>query len=174
MAEWQISKSTKKCSGCQKTFEANASFYSALVCETINQKEQLSRQDYCPACWNPESKNFFSFWQTHLIIKNKPKTAKEVLIDFFDNLFASNNQEQTDQVSIKPDMKPKVTYLFALILLRKKILKLKSELNKNDQEYLVLERSSDNKTYEVPNLNITPDELIPLKNEFERLFEFEI
>lgn len=174
MVEWQVNKSTKKCFKCQKSFEVNEPFYSALMCELIDKKEHFVRQDYCQTCWNHKPENLFSFWQTRLIIKTKPKTAKEVLINFFDNLLAADTSVPNEPTSIKPEIKPKVIYLFVLILLRKKILKLKSEIRKDDREYLVLERSSDNKTYEVPNLNISPDELVPLKNEFSRLFEFEI
>jgi hypothetical protein len=172
--EWQITKRTRKCFKCQKPFENKIPFYSALMYELIDKKEQLLRQDYCTACWDPKLTNLFSFWQTALIQLTKPKTAKEVLIGFFDNLINPASNDETPAPDLQSEMRSKAIYLFTLILLRKKILKLKDEVIKDNQTYLIVERYSDNKVYEILNLNIAEDELQTLRDEFSRLFEFEI
>ncbi|MDI6789053.1 MAG: hypothetical protein QME51_11835, partial [Planctomycetota bacterium] len=71
-------------------------------------------------------------------------------------------------------LKQQVKYLFALILLRKKLLRLKESFIKQGVKFLILERVSDNRPYEVLEVSISDNEFIALRDEFSKLFEFRI
>ncbi|MEW6025884.1 MAG: hypothetical protein AB1599_01125 [Planctomycetota bacterium] len=212
---WQIEKTTKRCQECDAIIEVSRHYFSALFpnlpapgCAGLAAdrsagqagptdkagEPRLLRRDFCANCWEKRTaageETPFSFWQT--VIEppaEPPKTPREVLLNFFDNLFreapetpAAENtpakpQRSPDYFGAPPSdtrLKLQVKYLFALILMRKKLLRLKSPLTKDNIRYLVLERFSDAKVYEVAEVNISDAELDSLRNEFSQLFEFRI
>lgn len=157
----------------------------------------FERRDFCTACWEQagaKQPDLFSFWQMRVVVKEAPKTPKDILINFFDNLIEPPSSRQDDGITgqapataIDTALRPKVIYLFALILIRKRILKLKQSIVRDNpfgntqdrQRLLILERNLDGsntnvKTYEVPDIDIPENELVSLRDEFSRLFEFKI
>jgi len=161
--------------------------------EPDSEVRRLGRQDYCSNCWERKTASGeevpFSFWQTkYTKAPEPPKTSKQVLVAFFDNLFEAPKTPEADaqappaspegQIPVIPTpenkLKEQAKYLFSLILLRKKILKLKAPIHKENVRYLVLERTVDNKIYEVPEVSISEQELELLREQFSSLFEFRI
>jgi len=217
---WQIEKTTKHCQNCTGIIEVGKIYFSALFHSQASQSEKipllidasrLMRQDFCANCWEKRTasgeESPFSFWQTKIAASSElPKTPRQILLTFFDNLFIESEapihpplagkQDALDEITDKPEnektatssdstaipiaigndtkLKSQVKYLFALILLRKRLLKLKESVHKNDMRLLVFERVSDNKIYEIPEISISEQELISLRDEFSKLFEFRI
>lgn len=257
---WQIEKTTKHCQNCTSTIEVGKNYFSALFQNQapltgqapMKQSRQgpqsekiplptnasrLVRQDFCTNCWEKRTASGeeppFSFWQTKISTPPEPpKTPRQVLLTFFDNLFIKpeaspsnavgeesekasdtsielinpadpvrdRSSQRDDRKSETPistlskdktketvsnkasfisngadtKLKSQVKYLFALILLRKRLLKLKESVHKNDMRFLVFERVFDNKIYEIPEITISEQELISLRDEFSKLFEFRI
>ena len=199
---WQIEKTTKRCQDCNASIEVSQHYFSALFLnqnptdktgQTAGTESRLLRRDFCANCWERRTaageEPPFSFWQTSIEPPAEPpKTPREVLLNFFDNLFvedvmpAERPAENKDVIQVSnlgvpgPDtrLKSQVKYLFALIMMRKKLLRLKSPLTRDNIRYLVLERFGDNKTYEVQEVNISDEELTSLRQEFSQLFEFRI
>ncbi|MFH0888131.1 MAG: hypothetical protein V1871_02860 [Planctomycetota bacterium] len=210
---WQIEKTTKHCQNCVSIIEVGKNYFSALFQNQAPQSEKiplstnesrLIRQDFCTNCWEKRTASGeeppFSFWQTKISTPPEPpKTPRQVLLTFFDNLFIKPEapiekavdgvtdipkEEQTTvsskdsatilNITADTKLKSQVKYLFALILLRKRLLKLKESIHKNDKRFLVFERVFDNKIYEIPEISISEQELISLRDEFSKLFEFRI
>ncbi|MCK4909513.1 MAG: hypothetical protein KAS70_06410, partial [Planctomycetes bacterium] len=50
---WEFAKSSKKCQDCQKNFESEEIYFSALFVLVDKKKdtENFVRHDYCPPCW---------------------------------------------------------------------------------------------------------------------------
>lgn len=193
-----IAKTSKQCNSCRKEFADNEAYFSSLA--TINpvanpagakplgkgqeEQEHFERRDFCTACWEQagaKQPDLFSFWQMRVLVKEPPKTPKDILINFFDNLIELplDTTGRASPAQVDATLKPKVIYLFALILIRKRILKLKQSAVRDNQRLLILERPIDGsntnvKTYEVPDIDIPPEELVSLRDEFSRLFEFKI
>ncbi|MBI4835458.1 MAG: hypothetical protein HY811_11665 [Planctomycetes bacterium] len=179
MADWEFGKGKKICSSCTKPVAEGEYLFSALLLdETKKSAEQFLRNDYCGACWESKSQGVFSFWRTQVTKKIQPKTPREILVEFFENLIAP---VQDKPVEVDEALRPKIIYLFSLVLLRRKILKIKENIVKpaslaggDNQPYLVFERIPDGKIYEVPEMAITDEELTGLKDQFAKLFDFEI
>ena len=203
---WQIEKTTKHCQNCNAYIEVSQHYFSALFLNltppdqsqppavgesrpTGEPVERLLRRDFCANCWERRTaageEAPFSFWQTVIDPPAEPpKTPREVLLNFFDNLFVDTtaSAQASDVLSAPaaalqvPDsrLKSQVKYLFALIMMRKKLLRLKSPLTRDNARYLVLERFGDSKSYEVQEVNISDEELTSLRQEFSQLFEFRI
>lgn len=175
--EWNFSKSARKCAGCEQPFPTGEFFFSAIFSPAPDETkgrtkdvENFIRRDYCEPCWGKKPEGIFSFWKTRLTPKTPPKTPREVLVEFFDNLL---NPTATS-LNIDDAIRTKVSYLFSLVLLRRKIVKIKENITKDNQPYLVLERIPDGKIYEVPELSISEDELVTLREQFSGLFEFKL
>jgi len=197
---WQIEKTTKRCQDCNASIEVSQHYFSALFLnqnptdktgQTAGTESRLLRRDFCANCWERRTaageEAPFSFWQTIIEAPAEPpKTPREVLLNFFDNLFNEKAAlSETPEVPQVQDtrltepvgqarLKSQVKYLFALIMMRKKLLRLKSPLTRGNARYLVLERFGDSKTYEVAEVNISDEELTSLRQEFSQLFEFRI
>ncbi len=213
---WQIEKTTKHCQDCNSTIGVSQHYFSALFPNTgapssaapaatkgspVGAGEprptgdpvgRLLRRDFCANCWERRTaageEPPFSFWQTVIDPPAEPpKTPREVMLNFFDNLFVDPAASVpaaiegspvvgAPPVQAIPDtrLKSQVKYLFALIMMRKKLLRLKSPLTRDNARYLVLERFGDNKSYEVQEVNISDEELTSLRQEFSQLFEFRI
>ena len=152
-------------------------------------ESRLLRRDFCANCWERRTaageEPPFSFWQTIIEAPAEPpKTPRQILLNFFDNLFvdAAASAQTPEGLQVPGSvlqasdtrLKSQVKYLFALIMMRKKLLRLKSPLTRDNVRYLVLERFGDSKSYEVQEVNISDEELISLRQEFSQLFEFRI
>jgi len=211
---WQIEKTTKHCQNCNTSIEVSQHYFSALFPnlsapelrqagppstgdkgqKSEGAEPRLLRRDFCANCWERRTaageEPPFSFWQT--VIEppaEPPKTPREILLNFFDNLFKEPACAESP-VCVPPSggiqdtrltepvgqarLKSQVKYLFALIMMRKKLLRLKNPLTKDNVRYLVLERFGDNRVYEVAEVNISDEELDSLRQEFSQLFEFRI
>lgn len=136
------------------------------------------RQDYCATCWTSKRESVFSYWKTKITAKQITKTPREVLIEFFDNLLNYSQDKPPmvpdDKAAMDEAIRSKIIYLFSLILLRRKIFKIKESIRKDNQPFIVFERVPDGKGYEVAELSISEEELVKLKDQFSKLFEFEI
>jgi hypothetical protein len=200
MSDWEFGKGKKTCSSCAKPLAEGEYLFSALFLnkpqeaerqrspDQIGNAEQFLRSDYCGACWESKSQGVFSFWRTQITKKAQPKTPREILVEFFENLISANsgvdpagNPSDNKLSYINEAMRPKIIYLFSLVLLRRKIFRIKENIVKpaspaggDNRTYLVFERIPDNKVYEVPEMAITDEELAGLKDQFAKLFDFEI
>ena len=171
--EWDFGKTTRKCAGCSNNLPEEEFFYSTLfVNPDVKAKgDNFLRRDYCNPCWEKKPEGVFSFWKAKLTKKQAPKTPREVLVEFFDNLV---NPVPDAQSEIAVEARPKIMYLFGLILLRRRIVKIKENILKDNQSYIVFERIPDGKIYEVPEMALSDAELISLKDQFAKIFEFEV
>ena len=92
-------------------------YFSALLLQVDPDKKKddaFVRQDYCVSCWPNRPADIFSFWRMKLVDKTKPKTPREVLIEFFDNLRQPDFQPPAE-VNLTEDIKVKVIYLYCKI-----------------------------------------------------------
>jgi len=142
--DWKIASGRKECHGCGRQFAEGEGLYSVLY-ET---EDELKRADFCTECWRGSDEGAFSFWRTRVPVKNEPNSLPpgEALLELFRRLGESSYPR-----------KEQFRYVLALLLLRKRLLKLIRTERKDDQEVFVLE---DRKTGEdvpvtVPRLTDT-------------------
>jgi hypothetical protein len=155
--EWKISKRGRACSLCRRPFRSEEEHYSGIA----EVESRFERRDVCLACWagKPE---LFSFWKTRMP-KREQKRLEDVnaMQEFFKKLIEKPSEDPARQ---------KIAYLTALLLARKRRLKL---LGSRDGR-LKIEKSWDGETAEIPDPPITDPELEDLRRQMESLFEVEI
>ena len=157
MEEWKIDRRRRSCIPCQREFRSEEVHYSGIV-EIENRFE---RRDLCLPCFEAKPFELFSFWKTQTP-KLEERKLEDIgaMVEFCKRLLASPSEEPTRR---------KILYLTALILMRKRRLKLVA----HREGALVVEKSWDGDTAEIPEPAIEDAELLLLKGEMERLFELE-
>ena len=164
MAEaWHIARSTRTCAGSGEAIPPGTPFYSAL----IEGDESFERKDFRVEAWpEVDSSAFFSYW------KNKGSEAKEEkkqtvdyerLLAFFDGLEHAEEPQ-----------KRLFRYVLALILVRKRRLRLDDMGRTEDGDRLVVYDRRGEKTLEIVAPEASREELAAVQNKLNELFECDI
>jgi hypothetical protein len=165
--DWNISRSQRRCSKCDKEFAEAEAYYSALY----DTGADFERKDFCPGCWSaPDGsprERAFSFWKTEVPKAEEHKKVfvdDAVIFDFFQRLAGEEEQ----------GVKRNFRYILGLMLMRKKVLKFKDVVREGDREYLVLRRSRTQEEHRVLDPKLTEQEMEDVKNELTQILETEV
>jgi hypothetical protein len=159
----KIERIHRTCSGCGKEFA-----YGEEIVSTVRQiEEQLARQDYCLACWKREPPtDAFSYWRGIFPVKSKPDIEDmEKVQKFFDRLLLK--EETTPEID-------GVKFFTALVLARKKRLKLLGTRRQEERAFLQVEKGWDGEKAEIPDPGITEEQIETIRRNMETLFEMEL
>jgi len=155
--EWKIQKRGRGCSACGRTFRSEEEHYSGIV----EVEARFERRDLCEECWKGRPE-LFSFWKTRMPrLSERRLEDVAAMVDFFKKLVEKPSEDPARQ---------KITYLTALLLARKRRLKLAA----SRAGALRIEKSWDGETIEIADPPISDDELEALRLQMEQLFEIEI
>jgi hypothetical protein len=151
MNEWNIQSRSRLCQACEKPFADKHPYHTVL----FEEKQQYHRLDICPSCWESqhregasERKGFISQWQG---IYHAPPAVpvdaiqKESAESLLRKLIEAND----------PTHGP-VCYILAAMLERKRILKVKEQIQGESGRVFVYEhaRTGDVFTIADPNLQL--------------------
>lgn len=155
--EWKISKRGRSCSVCQREFRSEEVLYSGIA-EIENRFE---RRDVCVPCWDKKPE-LFSFWKGQMP-KREVKRLEDInaMQEFFKKLLEKPSEDPSRQ---------KVTYLTALLLARKRRIRL---CGSKDGK-LRIEKTWDGEATEIADPMIADTELEALKQQMEQLFVVEL
>jgi len=150
--EWNIQGRAHSCQACEKTFVDQQGYHTLL----FDEKHDFRRLDVCEQCWQSqysqganERKGFVSYWQgiyeapppapPDPIQKENAESLLRKLIELNDPKYAA------------------VGYILAVMLERKRLLKVREQLLRDGQRLFVYEhpRSGDVFTIADPNLQLT-------------------
>ena len=147
--EYKIDSSARQCSACERAFGVGEEYYSAVV-ET-QEEARLSRRDFCPACWQPDTQTFFSFWKTS--VPEPEPTRGPRLIDFTRLLRLFERLEQAEE-------NRRFRYVLALVLMRKRRLRLVSLRRLGGRaEVLTLREVGGDRQHTVQNPGLSDEEI---------------
>ena len=155
--EWKISKRGRSCSVCQREFRSEEWLYSGIA----EVEGRFERRDVCVPCWDKKPE-LFSFWKTRMP-KREVKRLEDInaMQEFFKKLLEKPSDEPNRQ---------KVTYLTALLLARKRRLRLAGSKDGR----LRIEKSWDGEATDIADPMIADSELEVLKQQMEQLFVVEL
>jgi len=145
--DWKIDKGAAACLACGRGFSPGEEFFSGL--EETGAEEEFARRDFCPACWAKGPRPFFSHWRT-----KRPAGQGEVtfverasLEECFRSLWESGEGAK----------RPKLLYVLALLLVRRKVFRLEEVEREGLGLRLKLKRvgSTERFTVDDPRLGLT-------------------
>jgi hypothetical protein len=160
MADWKLSKRTDACTACERTFAEDEPLFSLLAFDS----DEVRREDVCRACF-PARKEAAGarliYWRSlHRVGK------KAVAVDFeaLEGLFLA--LEGREEVELR-----ELRYLLALLLMRKKRVKLLKTARKPDGEAMILRRPRRTEELCVYVFDLTPERSEILRGKLRAIFE---
>jgi hypothetical protein len=164
ITEWNIQSRGHGCEVCGRPFADKESYHTLLV----DEKADFRRSDVCAACWQDKfadaqsRSGFISHWQgvyeapppvTEAIQKETAETLLRKLI------------EQND-----PQHAP-AGYILAVMLERKRILKVKEQIVREGQRIFIYEQPKTGDVFTIADPNLRLDQLEQVQRDVAGLLE---
>jgi hypothetical protein len=161
--EYKFDRIHRSCHLCKNEFKSGERFVSAVV---LNAQELFERIDFCAGCWPWHPDQVFSYWEGVFPYREKPRLQDmEKVQKFFDRLLAK--QEEGSRLD-------GVRFFTALVLMRKKRVKLTGTKTTESGAILRFEKGWDGESVDIPDPGITDEKLEEIRSQMEQLFEMEL
>lgn len=145
MNEWNIQSRAHACQACEKHFSDKQHYHTLL----IDHKHEVQRCDLCEPCWKKEveghaaeTKGFISQWQG--VYEAPPAAPPEAI--------QKENAESLLR-KIMEQNEPKyaaASYILAVMLERKRLLKIKEQFKRDGQRVFVYEQPKTGDIFTIP------------------------
>ncbi|HEU6447164.1 MAG TPA: hypothetical protein VFV23_01845 [Verrucomicrobiae bacterium] len=165
MNEWNIQSRAHACESCAHPFSDKQSLHTLL----FDEPPELRRMDVCEICWQNQfsqgardRKGFISHWQT---IYEAPAPVVEAIQKDTAETLLRKLIEQND-----PRYAP-AGYILAVMLERKRILKVKEQLNRDGQRVFVYEQPKTGDIFTIADPDLRLDQLEQVQRDVAQLLE---
>lgn len=159
--DWNITKNSKECLFCRLYFKEKEEFFSALYEDT----GKFVRKDFCLNCWDSVDKGcIFSFWKSRMPERDTPQKPIINVNNILD-IVLRLEPETNDMFKLN------LRYILALFLMRKKVLKFRSNLIKDDKYFLALYYPEDKREIMVYNPDLTVEATTQITNDVKKLLD---
>lgn len=165
MNEWNIQSRAHACQACGRHFTDKQSYHTAL----FDARHAIERHDLCEACWKGEAegarvrKGFVSHWQglyeapppapPEPIQKENAESLLRKLIERNDPKFAA------------------ASFILAVMLERKRILKVKEQLRREGGRVFVYEQPKTGDLFTIPDPDLQLNQLEAVQRDVASLLE---
>jgi hypothetical protein len=166
MNEWNIQSRAHACQSCGRAF-ANKQTYHTLL---FDEKQQFRREDVCDPCWQTQfsqgasdRRGFVSYWHG---VYETPAAAppdpiqKETAETLLRTLIEQNDPRHTA-----------ATYILAVMLERKRLLKVKEQVVRGGQRIFVYEHPKSGDLFTIPDPDLKLDQLEAVQHDVAALLE---
>jgi hypothetical protein len=165
MTEWNIQSRAHACSACGKAFADKEAYHTLL----FDEKADFRRSDICDACWQKQysegardRKGFISYWQGVYLAPPPPTEAiqKETAETLLRKLIELND----------PRYVP-AGYILAVMLERKRLLKVKEQLVREGQRVFIYEQPGTGDVFTITDPALKLDQLEQVQHDVAALLE---
>jgi hypothetical protein len=163
--EWNIQSRAHACTACAKSFSDKQSYHTLLY----DERGDLKRLDICDPCWQEqhsngarERKGFISYW--HGIYEVPPPPSDPIQKENAESVLRK-------LVELKDPKYGAASYILAVMLERKRLLKIKEELVREDQRVFVYEQPKTGDVFTIVDPNLQLDQLEAVQREVASLLE---
>jgi hypothetical protein len=136
MLDYEVHRCTRRCAATERELAPSEPFYSVLVQEDA----EIIRRDYCVDAWPGPPENAIGFWKSEMPDPAARKlhwAPNDVLRHYFRQLIDQGNDRDT-------------AYVLALLLVRRRLMRLEDTERSEGQEILVLYCPQAEQQYRVP------------------------
>lgn len=171
MNEWKITARSHACQSCGNAFKDKEVYHTFL----FEKKHELARFDICDTCWKNQGspnaslpvgfdkKGFISYWQGVYETPPPPPPEpikKETAETLLRKLVELNKPEYAAPV-----------FILAVMLERKKLLKVKKEINEDGRRIFVYEHVKSGDVFTIVDPKLDFDKLGEVQNKVAHLLE---
>jgi hypothetical protein len=153
MIDYQIQTNSRRCAQTGRELRPGEKYFSVL----LDEAGKFVRKDYSTEAWTGPPEGAFSFWAGRIPVgesRRQPRFDDEMLMECFQRL-----EDQTD-----PGRR-NFRYVLALLLLRRKRLKLEPSPPGGDPESLALRCPKTRTLYRVADPRLTDAEMEAVQEE---------
>ncbi|MBI3462223.1 MAG: hypothetical protein HY000_04065 [Planctomycetes bacterium] len=158
MTEYEIQPLSLHCAQTGRELKPGETYYSALT----ESPEGFRRLDYSAEVWQGPPDRTVAFWRAKVPTdsggKRRQMVDDSVVVEFFERLAGA---EDATKLNFR--------YILALLLLRKKILKLTHVVHEEAREILVLRASAGATEHRVVNPGLTEPQLEAVQAEVDKI-----
>ena len=166
MTEWNIQSRAHTCAGCGNRF-ANRETYHTLL---FDERAEFRRSDVCQACWEGqfsqgarERKGFVSYWQG-VYEAPPPRPNEPIQKETAESLLRKLIELQD------PRFIP-AGYILAVMLERKRLLKVKEQLLREDRRVFVYEHPKTGDVFTIVDPGLELNQLESVRRDVAALLE---
>ena len=157
MQDFEFKRCARRCASTDREICAGESYFSALIEST----DGIQRLDISEKEWSGPPEGCIGWWKSRIPVLEKGKiywAPNRVLLAFFESIVTRTDQSET-------------AYVMALLLVRKRLLQWKDNINRNDVESMHLRHAGTKKEFEVQTFTLTPAQIQAIQKELaEQLF----
>lgn len=165
MNEWNIQSRARACEACGRTF-ADQEHYHTLL---FDERHDFRRSDVCAACWKKmfeegarDRKGFISYWQG---VYEAPAPAPDVIQKDTAESLLRKLIELNDPRYIPAG------YILAVMLERKRLLKVKEQLTRDGHRVFVYEHPGTGDLFSIIDPDLQLDQLEEVQRDVAHLLE---
>jgi len=166
MNEWNIQSRAHACESCARPFADRQPYHTLLYDERL---EDLRRMDVCDACWQSQfsdgarqRKGFVSHWQG---VYEAPAPAADAIQKETAETILRKLIEQNE-----PRYAP-AAYILAVMLERKRILKVKEQLQRDGRRIFVYEQPKTGDIFTIADPDLHLNQLEAVQRDVAQLLE---
>jgi hypothetical protein len=166
MIDWNIQARAHACQACQKPFVDKQPFHTLL----FDERQGYHRLDVCEDCWKAQfsqgavdKKGFVSHWQS--VYTPPPAAAPEAI------------QKDTAETLLRKLVEQNAPehagarYILAVMLERKRILKVKTQVTENGTRVFIYEHGKSGDLFSIPDPKLELDHLEQVQKDVANLLE---
>jgi hypothetical protein len=165
MTEWNIQSRAQACDACGKAF-ADKEIYHTLL---FDEKAAFRRMDICAPCWQSqfsegarERKGFISYW--HGVFEAPPAPIEAIRKDTAESLLRK-------LIELNDPHYVAAAYILAVMLERKRVLKVKEQLQREGHRVFIYEQPGTGDVFTVVDPNLQLDQLECVQRDVAALLE---
>ena len=166
MIDWNIQSRAHQCQACSKPFADKEPYHTVLS----DEKGEYVRQDVCEPCWNgqysqgaQDRKGFISHW--HGVYEAPPAAPPEAI---------QKENAETLLRKIMASKEPKyaaVSFILAVMLERKRLLKVKEQFKVEGRRVFVYEQPKTGDLFTIPDPDLQLNQLEQVQHDVAFLLE---
>lgn len=165
MTEWNIQGRAQACDACGKPF-ADKEIYHTLL---FDEKASFRRMDICGPCWQSqfsegarERKGFISYW--HGVFEAPRAVIEAIRKDTAESLLRK-------LIELNDPKYIPAAYILAAMLERKRVLKVKEQLQRDGHRVFIYEQPGTGDLFTVVDPNLQLDQLESVQRDVAMLLE---
>ena len=166
MTDWNFQSRAHACQACGKPFAHRQTYHTLLAVE----RHELARQDVCGACWTAQfsegasdRKGFISHWVGEY--QAPPAAAPDPILKETAETLLRKLMEKND-----PQYRA-AAYILAVMLERKRLLKVKAQLKENGVRVFVYEQPKTGDLFTIPDPDLQLNQLEAVQRQVAALME---
>lgn len=166
MNDWNIQSRAHACESCAQAFADKQPYHTVL----FDERSELRRTDICEPCWQktfnataPQQKNFISHWQG-VYLAPPPAPVEAIQKDTAETLLRK-------LIELNDPKHIPAGYILAVMLERKRILKVKEQLQREGQRVFVYEQPKTGDIFTIADPALRLDQLEQVQHDVAALLE---